>query len=414
MASDKFSNLPDEVMDKILMFLPIREAVKTCVLSTNWRYKWTSIPNLVFDTRSIPSHIKEREQLKTNLVTFVDKTLLLHNDIISNFILNNFLESGCADVDQWILSLSRKMLNHLALLFKSTTNTYQIPSCLFSCQTLKNLELEGCKIILPSQYQGFSNLTDLRLEDVILTNQTFESLLVKIPHLYRLSIIHCKSLTDLIIDAPNLDWVVLVGDLIQSTTFRNAPKVTRTLIYLPMLPIGSKFDEAFGGLNSTLQCIGIILDPFLELLPNVIVSKRLKTTYNNLTSLSCWINFEVPGNILGLLCLCRSSPHLERITIAACWHKSESLDKEDSWEVQLCKEDGIFHCLKTVGLERFMGVKYDMGFIEFILLNAIVLETFYIKWEEKSVMDENVDAVKKISQFQKASSNAKVIFFDEV
>ncbi|PIA52465.1 hypothetical protein AQUCO_01000383v1 [Aquilegia coerulea] len=293
MASGEISNLPDEVINEILMFLPIREAVKTCVLSTSWRYKWTSLPNLVFDTCSIPSHI-EGEQLKTSL----------------------FLRL-------WLLRLSRKMLSHLSLLFKmSTNNTYQIPSCLFSCQTLRNLELKDCKLILPSQYQGFSNLTNLKLLDVTLTNQTFESLLVKIPLLYRLSIINCKSLTNLIINAPNLVWVDICGHLIQSITFQNAQK--------------------------------------------------------------------------------------------AFWPKSESLDKEDSREVQLHKEDGIFHSLRIVNLKGFIGVKYDMGFTEFILLNAMVLKTFYIKWEEKAVRDKNMDAVENISQFQKASSNAKVIFINKV
>ena len=46
--SDIISNLPRKITDEILVRLPIREAVRTCVLSTKWRNKWTTIPELVF------------------------------------------------------------------------------------------------------------------------------------------------------------------------------------------------------------------------------------------------------------------------------------------------------------------------------------------------------------------------------
>lgn len=37
---DRISNLPNDVTEKILSRLPLREAVRTIVLSSKWRYKW--------------------------------------------------------------------------------------------------------------------------------------------------------------------------------------------------------------------------------------------------------------------------------------------------------------------------------------------------------------------------------------
>ncbi|XP_031390095.1 F-box/FBD/LRR-repeat protein At1g13570-like [Punica granatum] len=47
-AVDRISDLPTHLMDQILVRLPIKEAVRTSILSTKWRYKWASIPELVF------------------------------------------------------------------------------------------------------------------------------------------------------------------------------------------------------------------------------------------------------------------------------------------------------------------------------------------------------------------------------
>ncbi|KAM3201468.1 hypothetical protein P3L10_033831 [Capsicum annuum] len=35
---DMFTNLPDNVIDLILMFLPCKDAVRTSILSKKWRY----------------------------------------------------------------------------------------------------------------------------------------------------------------------------------------------------------------------------------------------------------------------------------------------------------------------------------------------------------------------------------------
>ncbi|KAF6171078.1 hypothetical protein GIB67_010946 [Kingdonia uniflora] len=45
-SGDRISNLPDVVLHRIISLLPIKEAVATCVLSTQWKYLWISIDNL--------------------------------------------------------------------------------------------------------------------------------------------------------------------------------------------------------------------------------------------------------------------------------------------------------------------------------------------------------------------------------
>ncbi|KAE9454467.1 hypothetical protein C3L33_13625, partial [Rhododendron williamsianum] len=47
------SDLPDTIIEKILVLMPIRDAVRTSVLSKNWRFNWINIPVLAFDDTSL-------------------------------------------------------------------------------------------------------------------------------------------------------------------------------------------------------------------------------------------------------------------------------------------------------------------------------------------------------------------------
>ncbi|XP_059658876.1 putative F-box/FBD/LRR-repeat protein At3g59240 [Cornus florida] len=50
---DMISNLPASLIGHILSFLPTKNAVATSVLSTKWKFLWTSITNLDFDDYSL-------------------------------------------------------------------------------------------------------------------------------------------------------------------------------------------------------------------------------------------------------------------------------------------------------------------------------------------------------------------------
>ncbi|KAE9454470.1 hypothetical protein C3L33_13621, partial [Rhododendron williamsianum] len=50
-TSDIISYLPSNVTENILKGLPLRDAVRTSVLSRKWRYKWVTLPELVFNDK---------------------------------------------------------------------------------------------------------------------------------------------------------------------------------------------------------------------------------------------------------------------------------------------------------------------------------------------------------------------------
>jgi hypothetical protein len=57
---DTINDLPDCILYHILSFLPTKDAVKTSILATNWRYLWTYLPVLDFQMLSKLQNLQHR------------------------------------------------------------------------------------------------------------------------------------------------------------------------------------------------------------------------------------------------------------------------------------------------------------------------------------------------------------------
>ncbi|XP_077223956.1 F-box/FBD/LRR-repeat protein At1g13570-like [Tasmannia lanceolata] len=160
---DVISNLPRDGIEAILVRLPIKDTVRTSILSSKWRYMWVTIPQIVFDRRCYPSDIPSSNKAFYTLkcVNIVDQVLLQHRGPIHKFECIDYLRS-CSSFDRWILFLSRHGIKELILEFFDGVR-YKLPLCLFSCQELYDLRLERCIFNIPPAFEGFSHLKSLYL-----------------------------------------------------------------------------------------------------------------------------------------------------------------------------------------------------------------------------------------------------------
>ncbi|KAL5728078.1 hypothetical protein ACHQM5_001201 [Ranunculus cassubicifolius] len=401
---DRISSLPKEVIGEILILLPIRDAIKTSLLSSNWRYKWNSMPQLVFNRDSMLS------TKNSDLVKFVDCVLLLHNGVISEFKLVKFLDICCSDVERWMVVLSKKGLQHLVLSFKKEGEFYKAPTCLFNCEKLRTLSLDRCELRVPSQFRGMSYLTNLEFRYVRLTNETFEKLVLELPFLGTLKLVRCKPLDRINVRAQNLK-AVHIYDFITSINFHNSPNIVN-LYMRPGMSRTQSLDDILYGLDE-LQFVDLTYPRIkLNFAPDA-AWVELHAIYHRLTCAVFRINFRDPSQILSVIFLCRRSPCLEKLKIVDTANFSFGITfKEPFWDARLRKED-VFHHLKSVRLDGFRGTELELGLAQFILMNALVLETLDISWKHVMLKDcEKLRAVVKITQFERASSKAKVIFCD--
>ncbi|XP_048503502.1 F-box/FBD/LRR-repeat protein At1g13570 isoform X2 [Beta vulgaris subsp. vulgaris] len=211
---DYISDLPRDVIYKILECLPLKDAARMCFLSHKWHDIWTSNPYLVFNHAFFESVLKVEICKTDKLHSIVSKILFQHEGPILKFALYVPPVQSCLDVTQWISYLSRNN----GLRDFSLCSTYRMPlwlsSRLFSCVDLEKLKLTSCVYFSPPpNFRGFPKLISLELDGVKVNYSTFENLIGSCPLLQNIVLKNYIGLEhkNFTIDAPNLrnltlDW----------------------------------------------------------------------------------------------------------------------------------------------------------------------------------------------------------------
>lgn len=218
--ADKLSCLPDDLIDRILSLLSIKEAGRTSVLSIKWRKKWYTKPNLVFNRQCVTvvdSYYRRIDPsvIQTNFSRIIDHILLLHSGAINKFEVSDpgfdlLGVNSRVDIDRWILQVTRRSIKDFVLDIWLDQH-YKIPWCLFSCQTIQHLNLSFCCLEPPTTFKGFKNLISLDLNQVTITQDAFENLISGSPLLEKLTLTEVDGLTQINIYAPNLKFFHAVG-----------------------------------------------------------------------------------------------------------------------------------------------------------------------------------------------------------
>ncbi|XP_045803553.1 putative F-box/LRR-repeat protein At5g54820 [Trifolium pratense] len=224
---DYISKLPYSLLCNILSSLKINEAVKTSVLSSNWRYIFTNPTNLIFDAQNMlvkdypfPNICHLSKVLMFNIKmkrasTFVSNV----NKYLSNvknvqkidklkvcFTFRN-KGYGCNDLEEWIrfavernveeIDLCLLEDNHLSAPNPNDGSFYVFPCDTFDFNsTLKCLRLAHCVLApLNSCNYGFSTLATLELFKVDLKSEEhIRILLSSCDNLESLSFSECYNM----------------------------------------------------------------------------------------------------------------------------------------------------------------------------------------------------------------------------
>nr|GEW21906.1 hypothetical protein [Tanacetum cinerariifolium] len=158
LSSDILSTLPENVIDDILTRMPIRDAVRTSILSRKWRFCWTSIPKLVFDDKLVIVPSKCKQLKKYKLASAIFHVLLRHTGSILEFSI----DGGELEIQ---LTLQAAVFVLFIAKIKSSKAYYCVSDTGFGIR-LKYLAVGGMSQQLPTSFANLENLLlALRLTD---------------------------------------------------------------------------------------------------------------------------------------------------------------------------------------------------------------------------------------------------------
>ncbi|CAI0458472.1 unnamed protein product [Linum tenue] len=421
-TADRISNLPDGAIERILVFLPIKDAAKTSLLSRYWRHRWRSIPELVFDYRFAP--LPEEDDRK--VVMKIYEALLAHDGLLTKFELSISKYRRNLPLDLLMLHLSRKGVQELTLtLLVEGENYPNLHSSLFSAAfPLKRLKLQGCEFKVSSGFAGFSKLTFLQLEDVGLPDGFFENFIPKFPLLEELRVTECGD-TEPVFVSHSLKVLFLHSSFL-NICFKDTPVLSVLSVldtdlfcgegepseddYLDMVPF-------FASLPAIQQLnLGIEL---LLLLAAGCVPYRLPTDLHHLEVLA------VPRLLLDrlpqaqiLVCLIMSSPNLQTLTIQIDDDRHHPPSDVVASLQQLLEADdqpGVccLQHLEEFNIQDGRGTQVELDLVRFVLATAPKLRRISIKPHDKLSSGKVLKFLKNAALCKRISRDAELRYVCE-
>ncbi|CAI0458398.1 unnamed protein product [Linum tenue] len=428
--ADRISDLPANVIELILMSLPIRDAGKSSILSSKWRHRWRSIPQLVFDF-DFNTYDDERE-----LMLNISKALLVHDGPITKFVLAMPGINPCQELDPVILHVSSKGVREFALYFSDEViqpgYRQNIHSSLFSVLPLNCLKLWNCEFVPPFGFVGFGKLTRLELRTVTVPNYFYHDFLRKCPLLQDLRLLDCEGPTHVQIDeAPCLRVFLYNRGYLEDISFSRTPLLSVVSIQLQPGDFKlNEFDEArdviavFASL-AALQKLYVSFE-FLKFLAAEDIPSKLPTALRRLRVLDVRSNSHTTYFLESkvLFCLLRSSPNLRRLTIQRqfgvefptrpsqpMFFEPDSVDHDAASE--LSDDNAEDHCcpsLEEVNMQCSEGSNFEQALLKFVLAEAPLLRRIIIKPKPGLDWEKCFKLLKEVTHCHRVSEEAEVIF----
>ncbi|KAI7753386.1 LOW QUALITY PROTEIN: hypothetical protein M8C21_020038 [Ambrosia artemisiifolia] len=176
---DILTNFPQDLINPILERLPVKEAVRTSVLSKKWRYRWTTMKTLDLYNQFSQQFLEIGGYQHNGFIRVISQIMTYHHGPILKFHLHIPKEinlDSFQEVDQWIFIL-RILVSRVE------------------------------SVDPPFEFQGFPNLQHINLLYVNFGGGT----VINLPQLKILSLVSCRSVNKFNIKAEKLQALWVTG-----------------------------------------------------------------------------------------------------------------------------------------------------------------------------------------------------------
>ncbi|KAE9606441.1 putative F-box domain, FBD domain, leucine-rich repeat domain, L domain-containing protein [Lupinus albus] len=385
----RISDLNDYIVQDIISILPIKEAVRTSVLSKKWEHLWKSISKLDLDEEA---H-ENREQFKD----FIENILLVFNTSgIRKFSLSFQVGEDVAQVNKWLSRVVNPNIEEVTLDLGKPEQQLFFHEHIFISRTLTKLKLSMHHVIeFPSSIQ-FRSLKILSMEHVIFpdTSSTQFFFSSSCPSLEELTLANCNwiNVIEVIISCPLLQKLVIEEWEDNDEDDENND------------PGGCKI--VINGTNITSFSYG----------GNLINDYSLSHSTSSVTDVCIMVyregdNWETGYFVLKLLTALANT--VEKLKISDYAFEGVYLPKDcENYIFPLPCCFGTY--LKTIKIYYFYGTEAELNAIKFLLQEASVLETLYVYIDEEHDYDSPTgedmleEIYDQIMQYPRASKDCEL------
>ncbi|CAH8385331.1 unnamed protein product [Eruca vesicaria subsp. sativa] len=389
------SELPEDLLVKILLLIPTKEVVATSLLSKRWRSVWKLVPKLDFHDGSYRYHATSAAPSD-----FITKFLELNiSPVLETFHLNlcNRRDYAPETLEKWVnVAVARNVLD-LNLLYYYCCDFIPFPMSLYTHETLLVLRLQGTSIENVPSKTCFRSLKTLSLQDMRFSNdQTVERFLSCFPVLealvirrwiadnvktYSICVPSLKSLEveylvcgyqdprydhGYVINAPCLKYLRIVDHFSGFCSFVNVPERLEAKIQLRFCDS----EKLLGSLASARQlslCLIPHKDPYLKGDFDQLVSQELCV----MCSLD-WLNIILRHSPkLRALRLSRTVSYGLNLDGVAHRHSCQNSKHErTNWERPSCVPECLMSSLETVEWIAYKGTEEEANVLKYLLENG--------------------------------------------
>ncbi|CAL9219019.1 unnamed protein product [Arabidopsis halleri] len=434
---DKLSQLPDELLVKVLSFLPTKDAVSTSILSMQWKSLWMWLPKLEFD---YSCYSVSRGQ---GLARFISLNLPVHKapaieslSLKFRYGINGSIEPE--DIHFWVSLAIYKNVRELCLkLFYFGERQTKLPSSLYNCESLVILTLKDEILVdvpgtvcLPSlktlflrrvTYSDENSLHRLLsncpvLEDLVVERDEVDNLgkmSVIVKSLQRLTLkmsIAC-DLDGLMMNTPSLKYFKVTDERLDSHGDSDSPRYAYSFEAMPKLEEADflltfqnikKCFRSFTSVKRLSLCLGVYKEE--SIYHEGLVFNQLE----HLKICSC----DSDWSIL-LARLLRDSPNLRELeTYVIEDHPDRRVDLPNHWDNQLnCVPRCLLSSLETFHWSEMYGLlQNQMDVAKYILRNARCLKSATIFFPTTYAQEKRDEMIEELSLSFRGPETCQVFF----
>uniref|UniRef100_A0A0E0M566 F-box domain-containing protein n=1 Tax=Oryza punctata TaxID=4537 RepID=A0A0E0M566_ORYPU len=393
---DWLSDLPDEILHRIMCFLNARQAVQTCVLSRRWRNLWRTVPCINAEIKEF--HFVRFQRREMAFKRFVNRLLELRDPIamMHTFWLRYhkmYSTSSSADANTWISHALQKQARVLEVVMYPCHQLVLDHSRFTSCY-LRRIGFSGVRLD-----QGFFKQLEAgcpALEDLLLHRCTIKDDKISSQTLKVLTI--DRTYFSIAIKATEVQKKSISAPSVTSPTMYTPEGVIPTLKDMPLLVTASvtfsEFRLCFNA-NDLHQCLRTI-SGVTNLEVNYQGPKKLKID-NNLQWCPEFVNVVnltlgkwcLDANFYALTVFLQNSPKLQKLTLklATCtWEIFQRITGELTERSFTCEHLKIIEVICLENDPQVISVK------DFFASSGITSVQFHIKhWSQ--LKEDNLPGV---------------------